>query len=814
MPANTDVAKIGISKCKSVTEELNLYVQTTQPSKRTGKTVELLEETPSLGTYKPNAHTCGFKTARPITWLQAFEQYIHPSILTATWTNYRDEKGLFFETQIHVYNRGQKTVTIHVYLSTGIIIFKGLDHLQWVAQHFPKIQAEFRIIVDDSASNCPNITTNETSSSIESNTNRSSDYPNCDITNETTAIILPTTEEIIIMDSSADMSQSTQDQYTPSADGGLIDPVGSTLQPTPSIIKSDAEEITNIDSPADMIDPVCGTLQLTPSIVESDAEESNSGTSILPSPPTVDSEQHPNTPNKSTTKPPDQSKIPTLSKHESENEDLKKQLNALWSDNKKLRSALQTVDIGVKNVTQQLLSVQQSVQQQSTTLENVITAIETKFDAKISTFMEATIASMDVNLATLETRFNTECSQIRTIIGSHKLYVGKQIKSIGEFECKCQHNDTINEVNQKLQDIDIYSLNKISDDVEYLLNDKERYEADAAKLHKLTSAVDHMTRELANLRSEQNDLKTNVSYINSVRNTLPQSNNNNVIRNHDNNQHPPAQHMNLPTSSATPIHRQSFPPGLPPISTSVPPIINYVSRPTNGTPTAIPHSIETLICMDSNRNIIDRKKLWRINGTKYLPCSTINDVSEALRYNIRSDTKCILIHCGTNDLDTKHPQRVAYEIHSLISKIKAFNPNIKIVLSELLPRKDLLDNVVLEVNDILKSWYEQDKYVYLVHHNKLRDNDLSCLRDAKHLTQNIAPKFAFHLKFGLRWAFNEPRNNPSTTPDTIRRADTIQSAGTPINSLTPSALSTSTNNHISKSELCEKLILAIKSILQ
>ena len=92
--------------------------------------------------------------------------------------NFENKDGVYLENQIFVFNNhGTKCLTIHVYLTTGVILIKGLSHKEWATYQFPKV-LDF---INESISEETNLPTTEFLDSInnmkshtKSNNNRKS----------------------------------------------------------------------------------------------------------------------------------------------------------------------------------------------------------------------------------------------------------------------------------------------------------------------------------------------------------------------------------------------------------------------------------------------------------------------------------------------------------------------------------------------------------------------------------------------------------------------------------------------------------------
>ena len=76
-------------------------------------------------------------------------------------------------------------------------------------------------------------------------------------------------------------------------------------------------------------------------------------------------------------------------------------------------------------------------------------------------------------------------------------------------------------------------------------------------------------------------------------------------------------------------------------------------------------------------------------------------------------------------------------------------PGIKIICSEITPRKVRRDTEMLQCNKLLNGYASSMGNIYVAHHSNLRDETYSNLYDIKHLKENIIPRFASNIKRAL-----------------------------------------------------------------
>lgn len=126
-------------KSSPVLEEKFKYVSTVDPSRRSGKAVNLLDEKIDENLYEPRAKTSGFGTLRPLEWMCSFEKCLYSNIehVSSEWFNITNKDNNINECQLYFYYGGAKFLTLHAFLATGVILAKGKLHREWAEHEFP-----------------------------------------------------------------------------------------------------------------------------------------------------------------------------------------------------------------------------------------------------------------------------------------------------------------------------------------------------------------------------------------------------------------------------------------------------------------------------------------------------------------------------------------------------------------------------------------------------------------------------------------------------------------------------------------------------
>ena len=138
--------------------------------------------------------------------------------------------------------------------------------------------------------------------------------------------------------------------------------------------------------------------------------------------------------------------------------------------------------------------------------------------------------------------------------------------------------------------------------------------------------------------------------------------------------------------------------------------------------------------MDSNRRYLELEKLFPESNVRIIPCGNSEKAKSIIAYPRFKEVKAILIHTGTNDLedigmDTKS---IADNLIQAANEAHEKFPSANIFLSEILPRRDEFNLKGSEVNAILNSAVEHDKFDLIRHSNLARE---SFFYDRKHLSK-------------------------------------------------------------------------------
>ena len=165
--------------------------------------------------------------------------------------------------------------------------------------------------------------------------------------------------------------------------------------------------------------------------------------------------------------------------------------------------------------------------------------------------------------------------------------------------------------------------------------------------------------------------------------------------------------------------------------------------------------IDAVFCMDSNSKHIRFKKLWTTKNTVRKRCYTQQDLKQFITDLQATSIKYFLIHVGVNDIDRMESDEVFAKLKENIDLLRKKYPNIKIILSEITPRKDNKDAEVDKCNRLINEYSTFDN-IFIANHANLRGNKNDFMFDNKHISRKTIGVFVVNLKKALCQAHGIP----------------------------------------------------------
>lgn len=151
---------------------------------------------------------------------------------------------------------------------------------------------------------------------------------------------------------------------------------------------------------------------------------------------------------------------------------------------------------------------------------------------------------------------------------------------------------------------------------------------------------------------------------------------------------------------------------------------------------------EIVMLMDSNGKFINEKQLFPKHKPIKLWCPNTNSALQQLDKEKLGDPSHIIIHVGTNDLQTQQ-ERVAQAVTHVAVKATQTFPTSKIVISTILPRTDFHLRTIQRINTDISRGCAGMPNVHLVHHSTLSVHNL---HDHIHLRKDSVNVLAKNLK--------------------------------------------------------------------
>lgn len=187
----------------------------------------------------------------------------------------------------------------------------------------------------------------------------------------------------------------------------------------------------------------------------------------------------------------------------------------------------------------------------------------------------------------------------------------------------------------------------------------------------------------------------------------------------DSTRHAPLQHTPSYQSSPSILHPHDQ---LQPSTSNQP----YRDSRQPRTPVTPQDNSEIAILIDSNRRNVDFKKLFPGENVAVYPCGTVSWAKKTVEDKLRSP-KTVILHIGTNDIETRSPYSVHENLLALKRQIdEKFRCNT--IISSLLTRNDRLNDSVEVCNNLLRTTIPPSN---LICHSNISDLHLF---DKKHLS--------------------------------------------------------------------------------
>ena len=154
---------------------------------------------------------------------------------------------------------------------------------------------------------------------------------------------------------------------------------------------------------------------------------------------------------------------------------------------------------------------------------------------------------------------------------------------------------------------------------------------------------------------------------------------------------------------------------------------------------------EYVLIGDSNIRYISPKKFP--TPIAKIRCPTLQKLSEVLRNIEIPNAKKILLHLGTNDLETTTPDEFSQFITAALTTITSRFPDAELSISSILPRSDNQQRKVIMANDIISQIISELPWadlIQIMHHPYINSRMLA---DDKHLDRDGLKTFISEIKY-------------------------------------------------------------------
>lgn len=148
------------------------------------------------------------------------------------------------------------------------------------------------------------------------------------------------------------------------------------------------------------------------------------------------------------------------------------------------------------------------------------------------------------------------------------------------------------------------------------------------------------------------------------------------------------------------------------------------------------------ILCDSNGNHLDQRRLFPKRTVKKLWCPTTQKAKDIIQRGALTNPSHIIIHTGTNDLKVS-TSGVAKSLIDTIKMANQSHPDAKVIISSLLPRRDISERVIEEINEEVSGFCANVPNVEVATHNNINTTHLY---DNVHINKNNIRLFAKNIK--------------------------------------------------------------------
>ncbi|CAB3983013.1 Hypothetical predicted protein [Paramuricea clavata] len=197
------------------------------------------------------------------------------------------------------------------------------------------------------------------------------------------------------------------------------------------------------------------------------------------------------------------------------------------------------------------------------------------------------------------------------------------------------------------------------------------------------------------------------------------------------------------------------------------------SQNTNAETRKTPNYDFVMLC-DSNRRYLDINKLCSSNNTKMIACGKREKkgrkkkekkATEIINNPKFTVNQALIINTGVNDVEHLKPVKIIEDQVHLVEAASHMFPGRKIILSDITPRTDNLDQAIININNDIHERIKDLSNVQHVYNGNLRQYKF--FYDAKHLSKRLGiPLLAKNFKNGLPRALRPQQRHGNSCQQT------------------------------------------------
>lgn len=178
---------------------------------------------------------------------------------------------------------------------------------------------------------------------------------------------------------------------------------------------------------------------------------------------------------------------------------------------------------------------------------------------------------------------------------------------------------------------------------------------------------------------------------------------------------------------------------------------------------------EIVLIIDSNGKYLNTKRLFPGTRVSKIHCSTIEQATGVINDPYFTNPKHIIIHTGTNNIQEQQ-EVIVDKFLQLTETAQQKFPQSKLILSCLLPRRDISNNITQQINTELADKTRSKPSIHLAQHHSIPPQHLY---DNKHLNKQGVSILAREFKDIVLGRShypepdtNHPQTDTTTTPQT------------------------------------------------